>query len=142
MFELSGIVVERAFRICPMERDADHFKAVLPAEAKSPGAGFYLDIHAVDSLQKMDTLLMTARSSNPARIDFLRANALSGVATEVQSGLPQQLQGQPELGKFYRLKHEESEWATHVIPAGELSVFIMNCPADVSIRLVVVLAGG
>jgi type VI secretion system protein ImpJ len=142
IFELSEIVVERAFRICPMERDADLFKVVLPAEAKSPGAGFYLDIHAVDSLQKVDVMLMTARSSNPGRIDFLRANALPGVATESQPGPPQQLQGQPDLGKFFRLKHEEPEWSTHVTPAGELAVFLMNCPDDVSIRLVVVLAGG
>lgn len=141
IFELSEIVVERAFRICPMEREADLFKAALPPEAKSPGAGFYLDIQAPESAQKLDIMLMTARSSAPGRIDFLRANALAGVATEAQPGAPQQLQGQPDLGRFFRLKHEETEWTTHVGPAGELAVFIMNCPADVSIRLIVVLPG-
>jgi len=141
IFELSEIVVERAFRICPMERDGDLFKAVLPAEAKSPGAGFFLDIQATDSLQNLDVMLMTARVSNPGRIEFLRANALPGVATEAHPGPPQQLQGQSDLGKFWRLKHEEPEWNTHVTPAGELAAFIMNCPPDVKIRLIVVLAG-
>ena len=141
IYELSEIVIERNFRICPMEREADLFKVALPSEAKNPGASFYLDIHAPDSAQQLDVLLMTARSSNPGRIDFLRANALPGVLAKGEPA-PQQLQGQSGLGRSYRLKHEEgAEWSTHVTPAGELALFIMNCPADVQIRLIVVLPG-
>jgi hypothetical protein len=63
------------------------------------------------------------------------------VGTRAQPGPPPQLQGQHPLGKFFQLKNEDAEWGTHVVPAGELAVFIMNCPADVKIRLVVVLPG-
>jgi type VI secretion system protein ImpJ len=141
IYELSAIVIARNFRICPMERDGDQFRAALPDEARVSGATFHLDIHATDSAQKLDAMLMTARTSNPGRIQFLRTNALAGVGTRAQPGPPPQLQGQHPLGKFFQLKNEDAEWGTHVVPAGELAVFIMNCPADVKIRLVVVLSG-
>ena len=85
-------------------------------------------------------LLMTARVSHPGRIEFLRANALPGVPTEAQSGPPPELPPGQSF-TYFRLKHEETEWTTHVAPAGELAAFIMNCPADVKISLIVVLPG-
>ena len=82
--------------------------------------------------------MMTARTSNPARIDFLRANALPGVPTEAQPGPPPELP-RGTSGSYFRRKHEETEWVTHVARAEELAVFIMNCPDDIKINLVVVL---
>jgi type VI secretion system protein ImpJ len=141
VLELSEIAIARAYRICPMERDGDLLTVSLPQEAKQSGAGFFLDVHATDSAGKLDVLMMTARISHPGRIEFLRANALPGVATEVQPGPPRQMQGVSDVGKFYRLKHEAAEWPTHVVPAGELALFMMNCPQDIQVNFVVVLPG-
>ena len=141
IFELSEVVIERAYRRSPMEREGDQFNVALPAEAKSAGAHFFLEILAEQSRERLPMLLMTARTSNPGRIDFLRTNALPGVATEAQPGPPPELP-RGQTGTFFRLKHEENEWGSHVAPSGELATFIMNCPEEVRINLIVVLPGG
>jgi predicted component of type VI protein secretion system len=124
-----------------MERDGDQFGVVLPAEAKASGARFFLELSASESLQVLPMKMMTARISNPGRIEFLRTNALPGVPAEAQPSPPAELP-RGQTGTYYRLKHEETEWASHVAPAGDLAVFIMESPADLNINLVVVLPGG
>jgi len=139
--ELSEIVIQQPYRRTPMEREADIFKASLPAEAKQPGARFFLEVKAGESASRLSTLLMGAKVSNPSRIETLRNHALPGVPTEVQSGQPTELPP-GQTATYFRLKHEETEWGTHVAPAGELTVFMMGAPADVSVNVIVVLPAG
>ena len=98
----------------------------------------YLEIESSEPPQQLSLKMMTARVSIPSRIEFLRVNGLPGVPSEAQPGPPPPLP-RGQTGTYYRLKHEETEWNTHVAVAGELSVFIMNCPADMAINLVVVM---
>lgn len=138
--ELSELVIARAYRRCPMEREEDLYTVALPAEAKQPGSRFFLEVLAGDSLQRVPLLIMAAKSSNPGRIETLRSHALPGVPTEPQSGAPPELPP-GQSGTYFRLKHEETEWTTHVTPAGELAVFILNAPEDLKMNLIVVLSG-
>lgn len=137
---LSKKVVARAYRRCPMERREDRFEVVLPAEAKQAGARFFLEVEAADSLQRVPTLLMAARVSNPGRIEHLNQNALAGVPTEPQSGSPPEL-GPGQKATYFRLKHELDEWSKHVGPAGELAVQILNAPQDIKLNLIVTVSG-
>lgn len=141
IFELSEAEFEVGYRRCPMEREGDRFSVVLPSETKQAGAQFFLELGAADSINQLPLKMMTARISHPGRIDFLRTNALPGVPAEARPAAPTELP-RGQTGTYYRLKHEESEWMVHVAPAGEISVFIMDCPSDVKINLVVVLPGG
>ena len=138
--ELTELVIQRAYRRCPMEREEDLYRVALPAEAKQPGTRFFLEVEADDSLQRVPMLIMAAKASNPGRIETLRSHALPGVPTEPQSGPPQQLPP-GQSGTYFRLKHEQTEWTTHVTPAGELAVFILNAPEDLRMNLIVVLSG-
>jgi len=141
IFELSEAEFEVGYRRCPMERSGDLFTVVLPAEAKQAGAQFFLELVATESVTQLPLKMMTARVSHPGRIDFLRSNALPGVRVEAQAAPPPALP-RGQTATYYRLKHEEGEWPVHVAPAGEMAVFIMDCPPDVQIALVVVLPGG
>jgi len=140
IFELSESQFEVGYRRSPMERDGDQFTVVLPAEAKQGGVRFFLEVLSEDSQQRLPMLFATARISYAGRIEFLRTNALPGVPLEVQPAAPPELP-RGQTGTYYRLKHEEKEWVTHVAPAGELAVFIMSCPEDVKINLIVMLPG-
>ena len=128
----------RQYERCPMIRAEDQFSVVLPDSAKSSGIKAYLEIESSEPTQQLSLKMMTARVSIPSRIEFLRVNGLPGVPSEQQPGPPPALP-RGQTGTYYRLKHEENEWKTHVAVAGELSVFIMNCPQDVAISLVVVM---
>jgi type VI secretion system protein ImpJ len=134
--ELSEIAIRKPYLRCPLERKGDLHSVALPEAIKRPGARFFLEVAAGESGQRLPTLMMTARISNPSRIDFLRANALPGVPTEVQSGPPPGLP-RGQTGTYYRLKHEEGEWTTHVAKADAMAAFIMNCPQDVHINLII-----
>ena len=138
--ELSEVVIQRAYRRVPLERREDLFVSALPAEAKEPGARFFLEVESAESRDRVPLLVMATKISHPGRIEHLRQHALPGVPTEPQPGPPPELPiGQ--TGAYFRLKHEETEWSSHVLPAGELGAFMLNAPQDVSINLVVVLAG-
>ncbi len=129
---------EKAYRRVPMEREGDLYKAILPQEVKQGGAQLYLEVEAAESRDRVPLLIMAAKTSHPGRIEHLRGHALPGVPNEAQPGPPPQLPvGQ--TAAYFRLKHEESEWSTHVLPAGELAAFILNSPADLKINLIVVL---
>jgi len=141
IFELSEAEFEVAYRRCPMVREGDQYGVVLPSEAKASGARFFLELSASEAVQILPMKMMTARISNPGRIEFLRTNALPGVPAEAQPAPPPELP-RGQTGTYYRLKSEAAEWASHVAPAGEMAVFIMDSPADLSINLVVVLPGG
>ena len=128
----------RQYERCPMVRADDQFNVVLPDSAKQAGIKVYLEIESAEPPQQLSLKMMTARVSIPSRIEFLRVNGLPGVPTEQQPGPPPALP-RGQTGTYYRLKHEEKEWNSHVAGAGELTVFIMNCPQDVAISLVVVM---
>ena len=128
----------RQYERCPMTRSDDQFGAMLPDSAKQTGSKCYLEIETSEAGQQLSLKMMTARVSIPSRIEFLRVNGLPGVPTEAQPGPPPALP-RGQTGTYYRLKHEEDEWSTHVAKGGELAVFIMSCPADMAINLVVVL---
>lgn len=128
----------RQYERCPMVRSEDEFKVVLPDAAKQAGSKCYIELESSEPAQQLSLKMMTARISIPSRIEFLRVNGLPGVPTEAQPGPPPALP-RGQTATYYRLKHEETEWNTHVAGAGELAVFIMNCPADVAINLVVVM---
>jgi len=140
--ELSEIVIVQSWRRCPFAKQGDQFLVALPGDAKTAGAQFYLELEAEDSVQKVPMLIMAAKSSNPSRIDTLRAHALPGVPTEAQPGPPPQLPP-GQTAKYFRLRHEDprNEWSTHVLPSGELVVFIMNAPEDIKMNLIVTLPG-
>ncbi len=138
--ELSEIVIRRAYRRCPMEREGDLFSVALPQEAKQSGARFFLEVESAESKDRVPLLVMAAKISHPGRIEHLRKHALPGVPTEAQPGPPPELPvGQK--GAYFRLKYEETEWTTHVVPSGELAAFILNAPKDVRVNLIVVLPG-
>jgi type VI secretion system protein ImpJ len=128
----------RQYERCPMVRSEDEFNVVLPDSAKQAGSKCYVELESSEPQQQLSLKMMTARISIPSRIEFLRVNGLPGVPTEAQPGPPPALP-RGQTATYYRLKHEEKEWKTHVVGAGELAVFIMNCPADVAINLVVVM---
>ncbi len=128
----------RQYERCPMVRAEDQFTVVLPEAAKQSGTKCYIEVETSEAAQQLSMKMMTARISIPSRIEFLRVNGMAGVPTEPQPGPPPALP-RGQTGTYYRLKHEEKEWTTHVSAGGELAVFIMNCPADMAINLVVVM---
>lgn len=130
----------RQWERCPMTRSHDQFSVLLPDAAKAPSTKFFLELQSSEPQQQLSLKMMTARVSIPSRIEFLRVNGLPGVPTEQHPGPPPALPP-GQSGTYYRLKHEDKEWNIHVAGAGELSVFIMNCPADVVINLVVIKSG-
>ena len=141
IFELSEIAIQRLYQRCPMEREGDRFRAVLPAEAKQSGARFFLEVLADDSTPKVPMLVLGAKVSAPGRIDHLRDHALPGVTTEKQPGQPPELP-QGQAGSYFRIQHDQNEWSAHVAPAGELAVFMLGAPQDVKLNLIVILPGG
>jgi type VI secretion system protein ImpJ len=136
--ELSEIVIQEAFERTPMEREGDLYRAPLPAVAKEAGAQFYLEVTAGDSMPKVSVFITGARISNPHRITTLVEQFLPGVSTEKLPGQPPQLPA-GQQNPYFRLKHETPEWETHVAPAGQLAVFILNAPADLKLNLIVTL---
>jgi len=138
ILELSEVVIEQRYRRCPFEREGDRYSVVLPSDAKAAGARFLLEVNATDSVPNLPTLLLGAKISNPSRLDTLRDHALPGVGTEPQSGPPTELPP-GQTATYFRLKSEAPEWGTHVVPTGELSVYMLNAPADVKMNLIVVL---
>ncbi len=137
--QLSEPVFVSRYRRIPFEREGDQFKIAAPGEARTPGARFFLEVQAVDSVPKIKTLFMQARISSRARIEHLARFALPGIATELQNAAPPELPP-GQTATYLRMKIDESaEWTTHVLPAEELVVSILNAPEDVKIALVVVL---
>ena len=140
--DLSEMVIQKAYRRVPMERrDGDLFVGTLPQEAKAAGARFFLEVESAESRDRVPLLVMATKISNPERIDHLRQHALPGVPTEAQPGPPPELPKVGQTGAYFRLKYEEPEWATHVVPSGQLAAFMLNAPQDVTLNLIVVLAG-
>jgi len=79
-----------------------------------------------------------AGTRGPSRLEHLKQFALPGVATEAQAGPPPELPP-GQKGTYFKLKIEDgTEWTTHVVPAGQLTAFLRDCPSDVRIALVVV----
>jgi predicted component of type VI protein secretion system len=121
-----------------MERQADLFRTSVPADVKKPGARVFFEVDAPDSAPRLKLLFMQAKVSGPARLDHLKQFALPGVATEAQAGPPPELPP-GQKGSYLRLKIEDgTEWTTHVVPSGDLALFLRDCPPDVRISLVVV----
>jgi len=112
------------------------YQTKLPDAAKVAGAQFYLEVKATDSLPKLNLWITIAKISNPNRIKTLTENVLPGVGTEKLPGQPPQLPANQPY-QYFRVKHEQAEWETHIVPAGDLAVFILNAPADVKINLIV-----
>jgi len=139
IYELSEGIFEEPYRRIPMARSGDQFLAGLPGEVKKQGIKLYLEFLAEDSAPKARIIMMKAKTSGPARMETLQKFALPGIATEPQPGAPHELgPGQP--GSYFRLKIEEgTEWATHVLPAGELAVLLVNAPPDLKLNLIVTL---
>lgn len=138
VFELTELIVVRKYRRIPMERDGDTFQTKLPPEVKESGTRFFLEVEAPESQAKLKTLFLVAKVSNPGRIQFLRDNALPGVATEMQNAAPQELPPGPK-GTFFRLKTDDGgEWSNQILPTLDLAAFLRDCPADVKIALVLV----
>jgi type VI secretion system protein ImpJ len=136
--ELSEPVFAERYRRIPMERDADLFQASVPADVKKAGARVFLEVEAPDSAAKLRLLFMQAKVSNPSRLEHLKQFALPGVATEAQAGPPPELPP-GQKGAYFKLKIEDgTEWTTHVVPSGQLTAFLRDCPSDVTIALVVV----
>jgi hypothetical protein len=63
---------------------------------------------------------------------------MPGVATEAQPGPPPELPP-GQKGSYFRLKTEDgTEWTSNVIPAGQLTAYLRDCPPDVAITLLLV----
>lgn len=138
IWELSELIVVRKYLRLPMERAGDTFQTSLPPDAKGAGTRFFFEVDAPDSGGKLRTLFMVAKVSNPSRIQFLRDNALPGVATEAQNAPPTELP-QGQKGAYFRLKTEDGvEWTNQVLPTLDLAAFLRDCPSDVRIALVLV----
>ena len=126
-----------------MERVQDMFRTQLPAEGKRPGARFFLEALADDSFPQLQGHIRRAKVSSQARIEQLTRSgvALPGIETEAQPGQPPELPP-GQTGSYYRLKLEVgSEWATHVLSAGDLAVSILGAPNDVKLNLIVIVPG-
>lgn len=140
--DLSGEVGRLPYLRIPLERSGDQYRGSLPSEARAGGARLFLEVVADESAPSVRTILQAAKISGPARIETLSRFALPGIAREAQPSPPPEL-GPGQKGAFFRLKVEEgTEWQTHVIPAGELSAFLLGAPKDVKLNLIVVMAGG
>ncbi len=137
ILDLAEVVRALDYRRCPMERRDDLFHCVLPVESKRPGTGFFLELETDEPMSGLRTRLAMARISCPSRIQMLRDNALTGVALEPQAGAPPQLPP-GQTGSYFRLKHEDNEWGSQILPAGELSAFVLGAPADLKMNLVVI----
>ena len=136
--QLSEPVFTERYRRIPMERAADLFRTSVPEDVKKAGARVYFEVDAPDSTPKLRLLFMQAKVSNPARLEHLKQFALPGVATEAQAGPPPELPP-GQKGSYFRLKVEDgAEWSTHVLPSGDLTAFLRDCPPDVRIALLVV----
>ena len=141
--KLSEPIFERRYRRIPMERDKDLFRTQLPAEGKRPGVRFFLEALADDSYPQLQALVRKAKVSSQARIEQLTRSgvALPGIETEAQPGQPPEMPP-GQTGSYYRLKLEAGpEWATHVIPAGDLGVSILGAPNDLKLNLIVIVPG-
>lgn len=136
--QLSEPVFAERYRRIPMERDADQFRASVPADVKKPGARVFFEVDAPDSAAKLRLLFIQAKVSSPSRLEHLKQFALPGVATEAQASPPPEMPP-GQKGSYFRLKIEDgTEWTTHVVPSGELTTFVRDCPPDVRIALLVV----
>ncbi|TDI45410.1 MAG: type VI secretion system baseplate subunit TssK [Acidobacteria bacterium] len=138
--ELSETVIQEEYKRCPMAREGDMYQTKLPDSAKVAGAQFFLEVKAADSLPKLNLWITIAKISNPNRIKTLTENVLPGVGTEKLPGQPPQLPASQPY-EYFRIKHEQAEWEKHVVPAGDLAVFILNAPTDVEINLIVTAPG-
>ncbi|ANM28750.1 hypothetical protein ABI59_02680 [Acidobacteria bacterium Mor1] len=138
VFELTEVKLREPFRRVPMSRSEDLYQVALPDEAKAAGVRFFLEVHADDSQPRLRVMLMGAKISNPDRLATLRDFALPGVPTELLPGPPPELPP-GQTATFFRMKTEHEEWGTHVVPAGSLTVFILNAPEDVQLNLIMVL---
>jgi len=136
--ELSEPVIVRRWLRVPLEPREDLFSAPLPAEVRTPGARFFLEVKADVSSAKVRPMMLGAKISVPSRIQTLSGHALPGVMTEALPGPPPELPP-GQTGSFFRLKSEEDEWRSHVASGSELAVFLLGVPDDVSIDLIVVL---
>ncbi len=143
--ELSEPIFERPYEVVPMPRagETDEFRVGMPARAKEAGVRIFLEIATLDTpAAKVRELMLKARISNPTRIRHLSQFALPGVATEMQQGPPQQLPGGRPPASYFRLKVEDgAEWATHVVSANELCLFLLGVPKDFNVNLILVFPG-
>jgi type VI secretion system protein ImpJ len=135
--ELSRYAIQKNWLRVPMVRSGDLFTAALPADAKQPGTKVFLEVEAVESEPRMAMLLIGAKTSCAARIQFLRDNALPGVKNEKQSGPPGELPAS-RRGTYFRLRVDDGEEWSGAVRAGDLAVFIFSCPQDVAINLILV----
>ncbi len=136
--ELSEPVIATRWLRIPLTRGDDTFGTKLPERALEKGARFFLDVAAGASAPRVRSLMMAAKISAPERIQTLSGYALPGVMTEALPGPPPELPP-GQTGSFFRLKDEEEEWTSHVVTAGEIAVFLLGVPEDISIDLIVVL---
>ncbi len=136
--ELSEPVITCRWLRIPLARTDDLYSASLPDRAKEKGARFYLEAEADASAPGVRGLMLGAKISEPSRIATLSGHALPGVLTEALPGPPPELPP-GQTATYFRLKSEEEEWGAHVQPAGELAVFLLGAPDDISLNLIVVL---
>lgn len=141
IFDLSELVIRQAYVTCEMAKSGDEYRTALPAEARTAGVRCFLELMADDSTPRVPTLVMGAKISSPERIATLRDYALPGVPTEALPGPPPEL-GPGRKGTYFRLKHEHEEWGGYVLPAGDLTAFMLGAPDDVKINLIIVLPEG
>lgn len=139
--DLSEMEIVRRYRILPMERAGDLYKAGLPAEAKTGGSRLYFEVTAAASAPRVSGLLQTAKVSTPERIDTLKQFALPGIVTEQLPGPPPELPP-GSTGSFFRLKIEgNDEWNKHLLQAHALAAFMLGAPQDIGMKLIIVLPG-
>jgi type VI secretion system protein ImpJ len=139
--DLSEVEIVRRYRIVPMERAGDVFRAGMPAEGKTPGSRLYFEVTAVESTPRVPGLLQTAKVSTPERIETLKQFALPGIVAERLPGPPPELP--PGLtGAFFRLKIEEGEeWNKHALQAQAMAAFLLGAPRDIALKLIIILPG-
>ncbi|MBP7148208.1 MAG: type VI secretion system baseplate subunit TssK [Acidobacteria bacterium] len=138
IYELVEWEIVEQFAIVEMKRSGDLFTTDLVPEHRRPGQRLFLEVLANESAPRLRNLLMTAKISSAARIEFLKGYVLPGVASEPQPGPPPELPSRPPAA-YFRLKIDEGEeYARNVVSAGDLAAWILNAPADVRMNLVVI----
>lgn len=138
ILELSTPAIERRWERVELVRSGDLFSTAVPASARERGARLILEVHAGESTPRIKMILLPGKISTPSRIETLQTYLLPGIGTEAMSGPPSELPPGP-VGSYFRLKVEEgNEWDQHVLPGGTFAVFILGCPGDVRISLVVI----
>lgn len=139
--QLSEPIFERRFLRLAMERQGDLYRVGLPADAKQPGARLLLEVSALESEPRIGTILKIAKISSPARIDHLAKFALPGIPTDMLTSPPPELPP-GQTAAYFRLRLEDSqEWRSHTVAGSDLAVFVLGCPADLRLNLIVLFAG-